>query len=193
MHHRQSGMLHWRTNPHLRSPHPLSPTLHPSFYPFGKHKFVFPCCPCPYLPRQLVETAHMTQQQITLVQNSWRILRDLDAFLIGDLFYSKLFFEHPELRSMFPKDMSDQYGKLVGKFNLVFARLHQLESLKEEIVAMARRHVSYGAQPKHYAYVGEALLWTLERGLGEHWTPPVAEAWQACYEILAKAMIEAGE
>lgn len=58
---------------------------------------------------------------------------------------------------------------------------------------MARRHVSYGAQPKHYAYVGEALLWTLERGLGEHWTPPVAEAWQACYEILAKAMIEAGE
>jgi nitric oxide dioxygenase len=36
--------------------------------------------------------------------------------------------------------------------------------------------------------VGEALLWTLERGLGEHWTPDAA-AWTAAYTVLSDFMI----
>lgn len=121
------------------------------------------------------------------------MLRDLDSRLVGELFYGKLFFEQPELRKMFPSDMEEQYDKLIGKFNVVFARLHQLDTLKDDISALAQRHVAYGVQPKHYAFVGEALLWTLQRGLGEHWTPPVAQAWQVCYEILASAMQQTGK
>jgi len=32
-------------------------------------------------------------------------------------------------------------------------------------------------------------LWTLERGLGEHWTPDVAAAWTAAYTVLSDFMI----
>ena len=39
------------------------------------------------------------------------------------------------------------------------------------------------------APVGEALLWTLERGLGEHWTPDIAAAWTAAYTVLSDLMI----
>lgn len=135
----------------------------------------------------------MTPQQIALVQNSWRLLRGLDPLLIGDLFYSKLFLDHPEVRSMFPKDMAGQHEKLIEKFNIIIARLDHLEDLKNDIAALARRHVGYGVTSHQYAFVGAALLWTLERGLGDDWTPAVAEAWKACYGLLSAAMIQSTE
>ena len=53
----------------------------------------------------------------------------------------------------------------------------------------AKRHVEYGAKPAHYPVVGEALLWTLEKGLGDSWTPQVAEAWTQAYTTLSGFMI----
>jgi hemoglobin-like flavoprotein len=37
--------------------------------------------------------------------------------------------------------------------------------------------------------VGSALLWTLEKGLGEAWTPDVAAAWTTAYGTLSAYMI----
>lgn len=135
----------------------------------------------------------MTPQQISLVQNSWRLLRNVDPLLVGDLFYSKLFMDHPEVRNLFPKEMDGQRTQLIAKLNLIIARLDHLEDLKSDIAALAIRHVEYGVVPHHYAFVGDALLWTLERGLGTDWTPEVAEAWQRCYAVLSSAMIQTTE
>ena len=55
--------------------------------------------------------------------------------------------------------------------------------------ALAKRHVSYGAKAEHYPVVGAALLWTLEKGLGDAWTPAVADAWTAAYGTLSGYMI----
>jgi hemoglobin-like flavoprotein len=37
--------------------------------------------------------------------------------------------------------------------------------------------------------VGVALLWTLEKGLGDGWTPEVADAWGTAYGTLSGCMI----
>jgi hemoglobin-like flavoprotein len=55
--------------------------------------------------------------------------------------------------------------------------------------ALATRHVGYGARKEHYPVVGAALLWTLEKGLGDGWTPDVADAWTAAYGTLSGFMI----
>ena len=117
----------------------------------------------------------------------------MDAQMLGDLFYSKLFLDHPEVRPMIPKNMSGQHQKLIDKFNIVVARLDRFEDLQSEIAALARRHVHYGVVPQQYAYVGAALLWTLEHCLGDDWTPAVANAWQTCYAMLSSAMIQVAE
>jgi hypothetical protein len=39
--------------------------------------------------------------------------------------------------------------------------------------------------------VGAALLWTLEQGLGEAFTPEAREAWAAAYGLLATTMQDA--
>lgn len=133
----------------------------------------------------------MTQEQIKLVKQSWRVFREVDPALVGDLFYSKLFVDNPSLKKMFPKDMKQQYVKLVDMLNSIVSRLDQLEVLADDIVAMAQRHVQYGVRPAHYKLVGSALLWTLEKGLGKDWTPDVKLAWETCYTVLATTMMEA--
>ena len=50
------------------------------------------------------------------------------------------------------------------------------------------RHSGYGVTEAHYRVVGEALLWTLERGLGPDFTPEVRAAWAKVYGVLAAAM-----
>jgi hemoglobin-like flavoprotein len=53
---------------------------------------------------------------------------------------------------------------------------------------LGARHVGYGVRDEHYATVGTALLWTLEKGLAEEFTPEVRDAWAAAYGLLADVM-----
>jgi nitric oxide dioxygenase len=105
------------------------------------------------------------------------------------LFYGRLFEIAPQVRAMFPADMSDQRRKLMMTLMTVVNGLSDLDTILPAASALAKRHVSYGAAAAHYPVVGDALLWTLENGLGEAWTPPVAAAWRAAYATLSGFMI----
>ena len=133
----------------------------------------------------------MTEEQVRLVKRTWKMVRDIDPAIVGHLFYSKLFSDKPALRSMFPRHMNLQYHKLMDMLSTIIVRLDKLEELTNDIAEMARRHVGYGVRPAHYKIVGGVLLWTLEHGLGNDWTPDVKEAWIKCYTTLSETMIKA--
>jgi hemoglobin-like flavoprotein len=133
----------------------------------------------------------MTEEQIALVKNSWKMFRKIDAGLIGDVFYSKFFFENPKLRQMFPSSMEHQYKKLIEMLSVIISKLDRLDNITDDIKAMALRHEGYGVKPQHYRLLGNALLWTMERGLGNDWNDKVKEAWFACYTKIAETMIAA--
>jgi nitric oxide dioxygenase len=90
---------------------------------------------------------------------------------------------------MFPDDMTEQRKKLMAMLAAVVSGLANLESILPAASALAIRHVSYGAKAEHYPVVGAALLWTLQKGLGDAWTPDVADAWTAAYGTLSGYMI----
>lgn len=133
----------------------------------------------------------MTEEQIILIKRTWKIFRSIDPALVGDTFYSKLFSDTPALRRMFPRNMEEQYRKLMDMLSTIVARLDHIDDLSDDISAMARRHVSYGVRPAHYKLVGKALLWTLQQGLGPDWTDEVKDAWVKCYTMLSETMINA--
>jgi hemoglobin-like flavoprotein len=133
----------------------------------------------------------MTQQEIKLVKSSWAHFRHLKAETIADVFYSKLFLDDPSLRKMFPPNMESQYEKLILTLNIVVARLDKLDELTADVIALAVRHKEYGVTPEHYKMVGDALLWTLEKGLGDDWNADTEAAWTTCYTLLAETMINA--
>jgi hemoglobin-like flavoprotein len=130
----------------------------------------------------------MTPDQITLVQQSFAKVTPLSE-AASVLFYDRLFEIAPQVKAMFPADMTEQRKKLMMMLAAVVNGLGHLESILPAAKALALRHVGYGARPAHYPVVGAALLWTLEKGLGEAWTPAVAEAWAAAYGTLSGYMI----
>jgi len=133
----------------------------------------------------------MTEEQILLVRRSWKIFRSIDPTIIGDVFYSKLFLDHPKLRKLFPKSMEEQYKKLTDMLDSIISRLEKLDVISKDIKALAERHVRYGVKAEHYTMIGDALLWTLAHGLGKDWNREVEEAWANCFSTISANMISA--
>jgi hemoglobin-like flavoprotein len=130
----------------------------------------------------------MTPDQVKLVQQSFsNVVPISDQAAV--MFYGRLFEIAPQVKSMFPADMTEQRGKLMATLTAVVNGLGNLSSILPAASALAKRHVAYGARPEHYPVVGAALLWTLEKGLGNGWTPEVADAWKAAYATLSGFMI----
>src|ERR1700722_11492631 len=130
----------------------------------------------------------MTPDQVKLVQQSFAQVAPISE-TAATIFYDRLFEVAPSVKSMFPTDMTEQRKKLMAMLAVVVNGLGHLESVLPAASALASRHVSYGAKAEHYPVVGAALLWTLEKGLGDGWTPDVAEAWTAAYGTLSGYMI----
>jgi hemoglobin-like flavoprotein len=126
--------------------------------------------------------------QIKLVQESFAKVAPISE-TAAELFYGRLFEIAPQVKAMFPTDMTEQRKKLMATLAVVVNGLGNLESILPAASALATRHVSYGAKKEHYPVVGSALLWTLEKGLGEAWTAEVADAWTAAYGTLSGFMI----
>ena len=130
----------------------------------------------------------MTPEQVELVQQSFAKVAPISE-QAAMLFYDRLFEVAPSVKAMFPADMTEQRKKLMATLAVVVNGLGNLETILPAASALAKRHVNYGAKSDHYPIVGSALLWTLEKGLGEAWTPETAAAWTAAYTTLSGYMI----
>lgn len=132
----------------------------------------------------------MTPQQIDLVQSSFAKVAPLgdDA---GRIFYGRLFNIAPEVRPLFRGDLDEQARKLVMMLATVVNGLKDLDTVLPAARDLAVRHIDYGVAAEHYAPVGEALVWTLNEGLGDDFTDETREAWLAAYGTLSNEMISA--
>lgn len=134
----------------------------------------------------------MNDADVKTVQESFQKLVPM-ADKVGPLFYSELFTAYPALRPMFAADIEPQAKKLVQMLAVVVGSLHRLDTILPAVQGLARRHCDYGVVDAHYEMVGTALLTTLERGLGEAFTPEVKRAWTAAYTALAGVMMAAAK
>ena len=134
----------------------------------------------------------MNETQIALVQNSWTKVLPIADKAAG-LFYDRLFELDPSVKPLFKGDMRRQGAMLMKTINLAVESLTDLESVVPAVKELGVRHVGYGVKDAHYDTVGEALLWTLEQGLGDDFTPETREAWAVTYGVLADTMKSAAK
>ena len=129
----------------------------------------------------------MTPNQIAAVQNSFARVVPI-AHQAGMMFYERLFAIDPKLRTLFSGDIADQSEKLIQMIGTAVHSLYLPETIIPTFRSLGIRHARYGVSDADYDTVGAALLWTLEQGLGPNFTPEVAEAWTAAYQLLADTM-----
>jgi hemoglobin-like flavoprotein len=132
----------------------------------------------------------MTRTHVTLVQTSFERIRPI-LEPAAMMFYDRLFALDPSLRGMFRQSREAQAQKLAQALAVVVKGLDNPTQLRGAIEALGRRHAGYGVRDHHYTTVGEALIWTLEQGLGDAWTAEVRAAWVDAYGWLSFVMREA--
>lgn len=132
----------------------------------------------------------VTPEEVSLVQSSWAKVEPISD-TAADLFYGKLFELDSSLKELFPDDMVEQKKKLMQTLAVCVNGLNDLGEIVPAVQALGKRHNDYKVKEEHYATVGAALLWTLEQGLGEDFTPETKSAWTTVYGVLAGTMKEA--
>ncbi len=133
-----------------------------------------------------------TFRQIELVQSTFAEVAKIKE-AAADLFYGRLFEMDPALKPLFSGDMKAQGKALMGMIATAVAGLNKLDTIVPAVQDLGVRHAGYGVKDKDYDTVAGALLWTLEQGLGDLYTPDVADAWTAVYTVLATTMKDAAK
>jgi hemoglobin-like flavoprotein len=141
----------------------------------------------------------LTEDQKRALRRSWRLLEPLGE-TVSELFYRRLFEIRPDLRPLFPQDMASQKRKLLLMLVFIVKSMDwPLEEWASEVdpesdlflvvLALGRRHSHlYQVTDEHYGPVGEALIWTLEQGLGQAFEGATKAAWIQVYQFLSTAM-----
>jgi len=129
----------------------------------------------------------MTSNQINLVQASFRQVMPL-AETAAKIFYERLFELDESLQALFTNDMLTQGNKLMQFLGLAVVSLNKPEQLRPTLRTLGARHVAYGVLEEDFDTVGSALLWTLERTLGDAFTPDLEQAWIEVYAMISAEM-----
>ncbi len=132
----------------------------------------------------------MNESQIDMIQASFKKVVPI-ADVAADIFYTRLFEIAPEVKPMFKGDLKDQGKKLMTTLGVVVNGLKSLDKIVPVAQQLAVKHIDYGVKAEHYEPVGAALIYTLEKGLGDEFTPELKDAWVAAYTTLSGVMIDA--
>ena len=108
----------------------------------------------------------MNADQVAIVQETFEKVRPISE-TAADLFYKRLFELNPSFKSLFKGDMKKQGRMLMQMIDFAVKGIDEPDTILPTIRDLGKRHVGYGVKEEYYDTVGEALLWTLEQGLGE--------------------------
>lgn len=108
-------------------------------------------------------------------------------------FYRRLFEARPNLRTMFPEDMTAQRKKLLDSLRMVIEHLHTPDRVRAQLEELGRSHVRYGVKPDHYPIVCEMLVGAMGDELGGEWTAELKDDWSSAIELVSEIMLEGAQ
>ncbi len=147
----------------------------------------------------MTERTLLNAHEKTLIVGTYRLIAPVWE-TVADLFFGRLFEEQPHYRRLFPEDITGQKRKLMAMLAFVTKSLDWTEEQWKEdvapqrdlflvVLALGRRHHAlYKIPDDAYGPFERALIWALENGLGEGFTPELKRAWTKLYRILATSM-----
>jgi len=130
----------------------------------------------------------LSTEDIERVRDSFDSIWPVSA-RAAELFYGRLFEIAPDVRPLFRRDMDEQQRKFMSTLAVIVGSLDDSIKLATLTERLAAQHSDYGVRPAHYEIAGEALLWSLEQGLGQRWTPSVAASWAKAYGVVSTIMM----
>ncbi|NNF77425.1 MAG: hemin receptor [Rhizobiales bacterium] len=130
----------------------------------------------------------MSPEEIEHVNQSWQSI-----VLMGDtaiqMFYRRLFDIDASAHALFSEtQMAEQRVKFMETFGLLVENIGNLEAHEPMLEELGRRHAAVGVEDHHYDAVHQALVSTIESGLGHVLDREARIAWDIAYRRMTAAM-----
>ena len=129
----------------------------------------------------------VSERDIEIVRSDWEKV-ELIADTAATLLYDRLFSLDPGIRLLFPLDLEEQKLKVLRMLGASIYGLSDPEVLIPILHLLGRKHFAFGVRAQDYDTLAEALLWTLQRGLGDAFDASHEVAWKRVYAELAAHM-----
>lgn len=139
----------------------------------------------------------LTDLQIDMIRGSWEKVAPNKKHH-GLLLFHKLYEIAPEAKDLFP--FGDDFTKpqftthvlnLMNALDFAVQYLDNPDVLIPKFRELGETHAVFELTDKEFKDVGEALIWVLATGLGDHFTPQLRRAWSDAFAIITGAMLGA--
>jgi hemoglobin-like flavoprotein len=130
----------------------------------------------------------MTPEAIDRVKSSYASVAARPRTLAAR-FYMELFAVAPNLRPLFPADLTSLQGHFEAAVALVVRNLDDMKVLHESLRELGAQHVHWGARPEDYVTAREALVSAIG-SLSPQWSAELEGHWRAAVTAIIVPMIE---
>jgi len=136
----------------------------------------------------------LSDNQVTLLKQTFRIV---DTDRLAMRFYSSLFAQHPEVKSLFPDDLTILSTKIVSVFELVAYSFVETKAgeynLQAEVLQplqhLGELHTKKGVVHDYYPWANALLLRSIQEESGPNFTSEMETAWKLALNHLTVAML----
>ncbi|KAJ1104732.1 hypothetical protein NDU88_002141 [Pleurodeles waltl] len=137
-----------------------------------------------------------------MIRDTWSQVTE-DPLVHGIVWFTRLFDLEPDLVPLFKyngvcyssaqdclasPDFLDHIRKVLSVIDAAVTSLESLSSLEEYLTGLGRKHKAIGVKMASFNTVGESLLYALEKGLGENFTPDTRASWARLYAMVVDVM-----
>jgi hemoglobin-like flavoprotein len=141
--------------------------------------------------------------QISIVLDTWDQARFASKDFekeFGMVALERLFELQPRAKKVFGFDKSEEIGKkhaavhagaFAGVFDSVFQMLGpDVEFLEDILKQVGRRHKVMGVSPSFFPFMGQALIFALEKSLNQKLTDEQRCAWEEVYDSISNEIVK---
>ncbi|KAL7569411.1 hypothetical protein ACA910_009598 [Epithemia clementina (nom. ined.)] len=142
-------------------------------------------------------------EQIATVLETWDAARfgskDFDNEF-GMVALERMFELQPRAKKVFGYDKGDDVGKahasihataFAGLFDSVFQMLGpDLEFIEDILQQVGRKHKKMGVNPSFFPFMGQALIFAVEKYLGKQLTTEQRVAWEEVYDSISNEIVK---
>ena len=130
----------------------------------------------------------MTPEAIRAIKTSYATVA-MQPRQLASRFYQELFAAAPNLRPIFPADLTLLQGHFEAAIAMVVRNLDEMSALREPLRDLGAQHVHWRARPEDYVTAREALIAAI-RGLSVGWDAILEQHWRAAITAIVVPMLE---
>ncbi len=108
---------------------------------------------------------------------------------LADRFHARLFAQNPQLRALFPRDLTVQKQDFAAGLRHVVKNLNRIEGAAAMFMDIGSRQARMGLTPGHFGVAREALLSTLRDMAGPKWSEQLEQDWREALSVVVSLMV----